>query len=827
LFGCGYAYPSVNERKRQAPSLPFLLFMTGFKHSKKNYAFIAVSGPRQGMFLYDIPADFGELKKGQRVLVPFGKIKKIGYYIGPGKPSGSFKVKSVIRLIDTESYFTEDLFTMCIWIAEYYCANPADCLSAALPPILKSKIMPNYYWNINNETLTGKLTRLFKSEKKVSASALKEIEGYKKELLKKLIEENVIIEKPFEYNIPESPKNKLYRSLNSEKWEDYFKNKKINPVPFEGALRRNVLLAQDWTDHYIKSAVDDEILEVSNEVRSFIPADVIKPRADLDQIVLNDEQSFVVNEITNKINEACFQPFLLHGVTGSGKTIVYCHLAQKTVDQNKTVLILTPEIALTGATLAYFKGFFDKAVTVIHSGMSHQERMESFNGIRDGKYKIVIGPRSALFASLPNLGLIIVDEEHDSSYKQSDPSPRFQGRDCAIMRAKLNNIPVVLGSATPSVESYYQTLNEKYKLLKLTKRPAGATLPTVRIIDMKSAGLKGDLQYFSYPLKKEIDARLNNNEQVILFLNRRGYSPQLKCSACGDVPGCPNCQVKLNYHRTGRKLTCHYCGYTTFSKEVCDKCGGRDFLYHGAGTQKVEEAIPRLFDGTTPLRLDSDSAAGRLKLGKILQSFASGESNILLGTQMVTKGLDMPGVTLVGVLSADMLLDMPDFRSSERTFSQILQVAGRSGRADKPGEVLIQTYYPENDLITNAANQDYNAFFDKEIESRKELFYPPYSRLVNFIFSSTNEEKLEREALKFRNLIQQKLTDTNISASVLGPAPCALYFLRKKFRRNLLLKTRQVMKVSWLIKEWERENKNFELSSIIKVVIDIDPDNMM
>ncbi len=801
--------------------------MTNFKKQINEYAFIAVSGPRQGLYLYSVPKRIGKLEKGQRVYVPFGKIKKVGFYIGPGQPSGNFTVKPITHTIDQESYFTDDLFKMCIWIAEYYCANPADCLSAALPPLLKSQTKPNYFWSDTEVILPDTLTKYFKTGKKVSATALKEIDDYKKGYLKNLISDKTLIERPIEFSIPEKPTTKVYQCLKPETWEEYFQNKNIHPDPFEGSLTKKNLLAQGWTDHYIKSAVNDKILEIYTEEKTFTPIDILTPRTDLDKIKLNDEQLCVVKELSNKTGNACFQPYLLHGVTGSGKTIVYCHLAQKTIDQGKTVLILAPEIALAGATLAYFKGFFKERVTVIHSGMSDNERMESFNGIRDGKYNIVIGPRSALFASLPKLGLIIVDEEHDSSYKQSNPSPRFQGRDCAIMRAKLNNIPIVLGSATPSVESYFQALNGKYKLLTLTKRPAGATLPTVRIVDMKSAGLKGDLHYFSYPLKKEIDDRIKNNEQVILFLNRRGYSPQMKCSDCGDVPGCPNCQVKLNYHRSGRKLTCHYCGYTTFSKETCDKCGGKDLLYYGAGTQKVEESIPRLFDGVEPLRLDSDSASGRLRLRKILQSFSSGESNILLGTQMVTKGLDMPGVTLVGVLSADMLLDMPDFRSSERTFSQILQVAGRSGRAEKPGEVLIQTYYPENDLIINAANQDYRAFFDKEIESRKALFYPPFSRLVNFIFSSANEKKLESEVLEFRNQIQKKLSDANISATILGPAPCALYYLRKKYRRNLLLKTRQVMKVSQMIKEWERENKNFGISSIIKVVNDIDPDNMM
>jgi primosomal protein N' (replication factor Y) len=517
----------------------------------------------------------------------------------------------------------------------------------------------------------------------------------------------------------------------------------------------------------------------------------------------------------------------LHGITGSGKTLVYCHLARKVLGQNRGVLVLTPEIALSGTALAYFRGFFGDTVTVIHSAMTGRERLESWTGIRRGKYRVVIGPRSALFAPLENLALVIVDEEHDSSYKQNDPSPRFHGRDAAVMRGKLSKVPILLGSASPSLESYHHARSGRYRLLELTERPSGARLPKVRVINMQQQKLFGDMPYLSFPLKKEVDTRLARDEQVILFLNRRGYAPQLKCADCGFVPRCPRCDVKLTYHRVGRKLSCHYCGHFQQTADSCPACSGHRVLYLGAGTQKVETHLAQLFRSGRVLRFDSDTASGRKNAHQMLREFSERNYNLLLGTQMVTKGLDFPGVSLVGVLSADLGLDLPDFRASEKTFARLLQVAGRSGRGQNPGEVFIQTYYPESEVIRDAAAQDFVSFYKREIESRRTHRFPPFNRLLKFILLSQDRNKLEMSAAEFGDRLRVQTQQTNLRAEILGPAPCPMALLRGNFRRQLFVKTRQPVRFSRMLSAWEDGQPRFGLPTNVKIVIDVDPDDMM
>ncbi|MEA2031098.1 MAG: primosomal protein N' [candidate division Zixibacteria bacterium] len=797
--------------------------------TSNSFAAVAVTGPRRLTFTYAISSNHEMYQPGQRLLVPFGRSRRIGFYLGPTKATGDYEIKQISKVIDPFSLFTENMFSLCMWIADYYFANPANCLAAALPSLLKTSVRPRLEWKRKSNQLPKSLQHFFKPGKQVSPKVRRAINEKHPDILKRLIIEGAIEEQWSSTQKVEPVRVIGYRCCHPEEWSNYFSTRKINPRLFDDIRTRAQLLSENWTTHYINRAIKDGLLDpVLGDAASYIP-DILTPRTDVNQLTLNNEQKGVIDEIipfTTKQGKS-FQTFLLHGVTGSGKTLVYCHLAREVLKTGRTVLIMAPEIALTGVVLSYFRGFFGDSVTVLHSGMTDRERLDSFNGLRQGKYRIAIGPRSALFAPLDNLGLIVVDEEHDSSYKQSNPSPRFHGRDCAIMRARIEGIPVLLGSASPSIESYYRALQGKYKLLEMTNRPAGASLPKVRIIDMKSARLGGDLPFFSFSLKKEIDERLKHDEQTILFLNRRGYSPQLKCSACGYVPTCPNCQIKLTYHQAGRKLVCHYCGHTSFGHDRCPSCGSDKFIHRGAGTQKVEEAISRLFPEASVVRLDSDTASGRKRMRDILRSFASHKSNVLLGTQMVTKGLDLPSVTLVGVLSADLLLDMPDFRASERTFAQLLQVAGRSGRSDKPGEVLIQTYYPDNDIISYAASQDYQTFFKSIIKSREDLFFPPFSRLVNIIFSSKDEKKLEKAVITFRNNLKQWLDRYSVAATLLGPAPCPLHYLRKNFRRNLLIKTNQVVKLTKMLTVWESNQARFGLPTAIKTVVDVDPDDMM
>jgi primosomal protein N' (replication factor Y) len=792
------------------------------------YAEVAVSGPLRRTFTYRVPPAVAALEPGQRVLVPFGSARKVGFHLAAGEPKPNVYHKDVIRMIDDRSLLPKDVFRLCTWMADYYFANPADCLAAALPPVVKSTIRPAYTWSVRaaeSGELPDWLVKSMKSGARVSPTVWKRLKTEHHSLWKKLRQTGCIVEDwPERGRSSQRPAG--YRVLRTEDWNPTFARFKSKPRPFDGVRDRTELYSAGWSDHAIRRALRENLLEPVYDDGLETVLAYIQPRQDVRQIALTREQQDVLDQFGRQLVQG-FSAVLLHGVTGSGKTIVYCHLADAVLRRGQAVLVLTPEIALAGTTLAYLRGFFGNAVTVIHSAMTDKERLESWNGVRHGRYRIVVGPRSAVFAPLPSLGLIIVDEEHDGAYKQDDPAPRFHGRDAAIMRARINNIPVLLGSASPSLESFYNAQSGKYRLLQLSQRPKGAALPRVHIVDMRSQRLRGDLPFFSYALKKQVEVRLAQGEQVILYLNRRGHSPLLKCAECGHVPRCPHCRVNLTYHRTGQKLTCHYCGFVDTQYHACAHCRSTDLLYLGAGTQKVEEAIPRLFDAARVARFDSDAVTGRATAYTILTDFARRKHNLLLGTQMVTKGLDLPEVTLVGVLSADHNLDLPDFRAAEKTFAQLLQVAGRSGRAANAGEVHIQTYYPDHDVINDAAAQDYHAFYTREIRLREQLRYPPFTHLINCLLSSRDEKKLEASALVFLDQLQDRVQTSRLRATLLGPAPCPLYYLRSRYRRHLLLKTGQPVRLVRMLTEWEAQQARFGLPSAVRVTVDVDPDDMM
>ena len=766
------------------------------------------------------------LTPGQRLLVPFGRLNKVGYYLGPCRPPKGLKTRPVIDVLDDLSLFRKDLFELCVWMADYYFANPADCLSAALPGAVRSRHRPGLVWNrADADIIPESVRQVVKPGSRLSPVTVRKIKSVAPDLLTKMLRTSVLAEVWSDGDSPQIGRVSAY-TLNRSAYSAEFFGRGSVGEPFDGQVSRSTLQQLGWSDHFIRKACRTGLLisvRIDDE-RGIL--DFVKPRSNVTELAMTKQQQDVYDTVVDQL-QAGFGVSLLHGVTGSGKTLVYCKLAQQVLKNNQTVLILTPEIALSGTTLAYFRGFFGDKVTVIHSAMTARERLESWSGIRNGKYRIVVGPRSAVFAPLENPGLIVVDEEHDSSYKQDDPAPRFHGRDAAIMRGKINDIPVLLGSATPSVESYHNAIAGRYRLLELVGRPGKATLPTVRTIDMRSQRVGGDLPYMSLPMKKAISQRMENGEQVILYLNRRGYSPYVKCEDCGYVPGCPNCNVKLTYHRSGLKLSCHYCGHVEFAGDTCRKCGSSSFAYMGAGTQKVEESLPRLFDQVRPVRLDSDTASGRRKAYRIVEKFAGREFNMLLGTQMVTKGLDLPGVTLVGVLAADSELDMPDFRSSERTFAKLVQVAGRSGRVDDKGEVLIQTFYPDLSFIASAAAQDYQAFYGEEIKSRKEYDYPPFVRLVNFVMSGKELSVLERASSDFRYRLEERAHTAGLKLQLLGPASCPLSYLKGKRRRHMLVKTSSIQSLVRLLTSWEEQEARFGLPASIKITVDVDPVDMM
>lgn len=746
--------------------------------------------------------------------------------MGLADPPVGIAIKSITKVIDAVSLIPPDLFKLSVWIAQYYVANPADCLALALPAPVRSRSGAQIRWGSDLEKIPDKLRGLARPGKKVSPDELARLKS--KSSIAQLIEKGIVVEVWPEAETKERDKIAGYRLVQSEreKWHRFFKKRKTKTEPFEGTRDRSDLLALGWTGHLIVAAVKAGLLSpvAAKTDRSL---DLIPGRDEVRSHNLTSAQQRVVDSVASALGNDP-QTFLLHGITGSGKTLVYCHIVDRVLAAGKNALILTPEIALAGSMLGYLRGYFGDQIAIMHSAMSERSRLATWESIRSGRCRIVVGPRSALFAPLANLGIIVVDEEHDGSYKQDDPSPRFHGRDCAIMRGQIARVPVLLGSASPSVESYHQATSGKYTLLELTERPAGARLPMVRVVDLREDRLGGDLSFMSYSLKKEVESRLAKNDQVILFLNRRGYASQLKCGSCGHVPNCPSCEIHMTYHKAGGgRLACHYCGLVRRDYVVCEKCAGHQFLYVGAGTQKLEESIGRMFEQGRPLRFDSDAATGEFGAQTILSDFARGDYNLLLGTQMVTKGLDLPKVSLVGVLSADAGMDLPDFRASEKTFARLLQVAGRSGRTELPGEVIIQTFDPENPIVTLAARQDYKGFFEREIGMRSDHQFPPFSRLVNIEFSGKLEAQVAREISEFRGRLEKQLATRKLQVEILGPAPCPHAFVKGVHRRHVLLKSVKMQSLSRLLFEWESAETKFGVSSAVKVRIDVDPVDLM
>lgn len=504
-------------------------------------------------------------------------------------------------------------------------------------------------------------------------------------------------------------------------------------------------------------------------------------------LALNDEQRQALDAVVRSVLQGRHAVFLLHGVTGSGKTEVYLQAIQEVVSRGKSSIVLVPEISLTPQTIERFQGRFGpEAVAVLHSGMLESQRLNEWHRIRAGKVRIVVGARSAIFAPVRLLGLIVVDEEHEPSYKQED-APRYHAREVAIRRAELAKAPVILGSATPAVETYHQAARRKYRLLELRQRVEDLPLPQVEVVDMRrslSRGRRGRI--FSLALEEAIADCLKNREQGILFLNRRGFSTFVQCRKCGTVLRCKACQVALNYHLSSRSLICHYCNASASAPEICPNCKSEYIRFEGLGTQRVESELARLFPQAAIARMDTDATRSRGSHAKILKEFSLHRIDLLVGTQMVAKGFDFPRVTLVGVISADTALNLPDFRSAERTFNLLTQVAGRAGRGSLPGRVIVQTYTPHHYAIQAASRQDYDQFYRQEISIRRELHLPPFTRLVQLMVRSLSKTKALETAQKIAEECRGRFPS---EVEVLGPAPDRIPRLRRQHRWQVLLKT--------------------------------------
>ena len=530
---------------------------------------------------------------------------------------------------------------------------------------------------------------------------------------------------------------------------------------------------------------------------------------------LTDEQESVVNSVINNNSNT----YLIHGVTGSGKTEVYMSIIEHYLSLGKNCIVLVPEISLTPQMVNRFQNRFGDKIAAIHSALSDGEKYDEWRRIYRGEASIVIGARSAIFAPLKNIGVIIIDEEHSDSYKQSDPNPRYSAKDIALIRGKYHDCSVIFGSATPSLETMARAKKGVYQLLSLENRVNGKSLPKVNIIDMNK-GIRSSKGHFSLELLDAINKRISNGEQIILLLNRRGYSSFVTCRSCGYTYKCPNCDITLTYHKSSNTLRCHYCGYGDSLKDSCPSCHEKSLNNLGVGTQKIEEEINKYVVGAKVLRMDYDTTSRKGMHEKMITDFKNQEYNILLGTQMVAKGLDFSNVTLVGVINADTSLNIPDFRSSENTFSLLSQVAGRSGRSEKEGEVFIQTYNPDHYAISLASKHDYLSFFKEEMNIRKQLKYPPYYFLCNIRISGKDALYIYEESCKIKRSLDRNLKDIII----LGPSTCSLYKINNIFRYNIIIKYR---KVDGLYEVLDKIIEHYKANSKIKIDIDFNPSQMM
>jgi primosomal protein N' (replication factor Y) len=536
---------------------------------------------------------------------------------------------------------------------------------------------------------------------------------------------------------------------------------------------------------------------------------------------LNPAQQKVLSGIVEIIDQQKFAVALLHGVTGSGKTEVYLRLIEKVIASGKETILLVPEISLTPQLVGRVVSHFGEEVAVYHSGLTAVNQLNQWQRIKDGGVKIVVGTRSAIYAPFKNLGAIIVDEEHDNSYKQEE-SPRYHARDTAIMRAKLEQAVVVLGSATPSIESLANAKGDKYHYFHLPERHGLATMPEIKVVDMRKE-IKSNLlnPYLSVELMSEIGKTFKNGHQTLLFLNRRGYANFFLCQDCGSIPECPNCQITLTYHKGARALRCHYCDYKIVAPNICPDCKSVEFGPVGSGTEMIEEVIKEKIPSARIARLDRDTATTETKRREVLKKMHKGELDILIGTQMITKGHDFPSVTLVGIISADQSIHFPDFRSSERTFQLLTQVSGRAGRALHPGKVLIQTYSPEHISIQTASEQKMEDFISSELELRKALHYPPYYRLANVKIVGNKETSVETASKQIFNML---CGDTELK--LLGPSPAPLALLRGKVRWQILIKSSSARQLASSLSKlkWQIDNRPFRG---VQVLIDVDPVSTM
>ena len=819
------------------------------------YAEVALPLRLSHTFTYKLPLSLrSEVRVGSRLLVPFGRKMATGYVVelherlDPSVELDEDGIKEAEELLDAEPLLTPEVMEITRWISDYYAAPWGEVLKAALPAGLNATV--EQVVRITNEgrdelsrlpakratTAKGQLLRLAAEEGATTLRrAVRELGQARAAKAARELERAgwVTITHRAQSSIAKPKRRKVVRLSSSD-------GEAGNGNGATTAAQRRIVetLARNGGEMFFAELLEEAGVGVSavqtlerkgalevfaREVRRDPLADARLPN--VDELSLTGEQSAALEEIQGALDTGGYAAFLLHGVTGSGKTEIYVRAMRAALRMGRSAMMLVPEIALTPVFSRRLRAHFGDAVAIFHSSLTTGERFDEWSRIKRGEARVVIGTRSAVFAPVSNLGVIVVDEEHEASYRQQE-SPYYNGRDTAVMRALKERAVVVLGSATPSLESYQNARKGKYRHLRLHSRIAGRAMARAEIVDMREVfRARGKQEVFSPQLLDAVEETHARGEQSIILLNRRGYSSFVLCRSCGERVQCENCDVTLTFHRSERSLVCHYCNLRRSVPTACPGCQGKFIYFIGEGTEQIEEILQTRFPALRIARLDRDTTARRSTYEQAILSFGAGELDMLVGTQMIAKGHDFPNVTLVGVVSVDAGLAMPDFRTAERAFQLITQVAGRAGRGELPGRVLIQTYHPHHYALRHACEQDYDAFFEEEINYRRNLSYPPFVALASLLVHGEDLMRVQATAAEIRRALDNANADRLVR--VLGPAPAPLARLRGEHRVQILLKSRHRPRLRSLIELALADASTVRGCDVNSVNVEIDPVNLM
>ena len=811
------------------------------------------------LFTYKIP-DFllDEVKIGHRVLVPFGMSNKPieGFVFDiSSEYEQTFRIKNISDILDETPIFSIEDLELVRWMKNRYLCTYIDCINMIYPKgykveNYKSITLNQDIKNLEEEEFNLILEKLNDNQKEIIYTIYTSKSGVKISKFNKIkninsivhnLQKKGIVEVKWNYNSNINEKKIKYISLAMDKGDideyisqkikklgnkqieviNYLKDNKIEDVSI---LQKSLNITRST----IKSLEEKELIQYIE--KDFYRSPKNTYEIENKDIKLNIEQEKVIDTVVSEMFLDYKKPYLLHGITGSGKTEVYMEIIDYTIKQGMDAIVLVPEISLTPQTISRFKNKFKDIVGVFHSQLSEGEKHDVYKLIKQGKIRILIGARSALFAPFNSLGVVIIDEAHESSYK-SDKNPKFSSIEVAKYLAIKKGISLILGSATPSVEEYYRAKTGEYKLLEIKQRANKKPLPKIELVDMSNELSMGNKSIFSYKLLEEIKNTIANNNQVILFLNRRGYASFVSCRECGYVFKCHNCDISLTYHKKENTGRCHYCGYEKMIPQKCPECESTYIKPFGVGTQKIEEELQKLIQGVKILRMDKDTTSKKGSIEEILTSFKNQEADVLIGTQMLSKGLDFDNVTLVGILSADMMLKFPDFKSSETTFQLITQVAGRAGRSDKEGKVILQTYDKQHYAIQKSLVYDYEGFYNDEIKIRKAFEYTPFNNMISVVISGDNEISVRKNAQNMYDTILYLLKQRNIDdfEFILGPNPCAISKINQNYRYQILFKDDniEINLLKGIIKYICITKRESVFTPDVNISIDINPNSIL